>query len=473
MAAVLRFATLGEQSFSADESFTVHLARMSFGGMLHQLPRSESTPPLHYVLVWLWGQIFGTGEVGLRSLSAIAGTLTVPAVYATAREAFSRRAGVVAAALATCSPILVWYSQEARSYALLALLAAVGLYWFLRCLRAPSTRALAAWGACAALALCTHYFALFVVGPEGAWLVWRARPRRSALLACVPPLVCILALAPLAYAQRHPSGGWSAKWTTPAASPLLVRLARIPRELLLGYKVPAGPVLAVLVGLVLAWAVWRALRHSTAQVLLSIAFVGFAIPIAAALVSPGLDLVLSRFFLAAAVPVLVVAAGGLAESIRVGRLAVVVCCLVGLVMVGAVAADPAYQRPAIGAAARALGPAIRTRFVVVTGEVALAAQDYLAGSAPADWTSGGRLQEVDVIAMPVAGAVDAPELTRLGAPVPGFRLIERRSAGAYTVLRFTAERPRWVRFASLLPGFWRGWTAAELGRPPQAGGLLQ
>ena len=74
--AALRFSTLGVQSYWADEGVTVHLLRMSFGGMLSAIPDSESTPPLYYALAWCWSKLFGTGEWGLRSLSAVIGTAT-------------------------------------------------------------------------------------------------------------------------------------------------------------------------------------------------------------------------------------------------------------------------------------------------------------------------------------------------------------------------------------------------------------
>lgn len=78
LAGVLRFATLDVQSFWLDESVTVGLVREDLGGMLSAIPDSESTPPLYYVLAWGWAKLFGTGEVGLRSLSALFGTATVP-----------------------------------------------------------------------------------------------------------------------------------------------------------------------------------------------------------------------------------------------------------------------------------------------------------------------------------------------------------------------------------------------------------
>ena len=38
---------------------------MDLSGLLHAIPDSESSPPLYYLLGWLWTHVFGTGEVGL------------------------------------------------------------------------------------------------------------------------------------------------------------------------------------------------------------------------------------------------------------------------------------------------------------------------------------------------------------------------------------------------------------------------
>ena len=108
------------QSYHHDEVITA--ARVipgSFAHMLHEVKGSESNPPLYYVLAWAWAKAFGTGEVGLRSLSALFGAATVPVAYLIGRELASRRAGLIAAALVAVNPMLIWYSQEARSYAVL------------------------------------------------------------------------------------------------------------------------------------------------------------------------------------------------------------------------------------------------------------------------------------------------------------------------------------------------------------------
>src|SRR3954463_7067423 len=146
LGAGLRFATLDLQSYWYDEAVTVGLVRMDLPGMLSAIYHHESTPPLYYVLAWGWAKLFGTGEVGLRSLSALIGTASIPVFYAAARELVSRRVGLAVAALAAVNPLLVWYSQEARAYALLALLCAASLLYFARLVRRPDDgRALALW----------------------------------------------------------------------------------------------------------------------------------------------------------------------------------------------------------------------------------------------------------------------------------------------------------------------------------------
>ncbi|HWB68880.1 MAG TPA: hypothetical protein VG518_02785, partial [Solirubrobacterales bacterium] len=69
LAAVLRFATLGLQSYHHDEIVTAtRILRGDFFHAMDAVGFSESAPPLYYALAWLWTQVTGTGEAGLRSL---------------------------------------------------------------------------------------------------------------------------------------------------------------------------------------------------------------------------------------------------------------------------------------------------------------------------------------------------------------------------------------------------------------------
>ncbi|HST56954.1 MAG TPA: glycosyltransferase family 39 protein [Solirubrobacteraceae bacterium] len=243
LAALARFATLGLQSFWYDEAFTpVHVLHPGLGATLHAVSHTENSPPLWYVLVWGWSRALGTGAIALRSLSALAGVGTVAAGWALGRELGSRRTAIALAAILALNPLMVWYSQEARVYELFALLAAVSLLCFLRAVRAPSTRTLAAWSVSSVLALLTHYFAVFLLAPEAVALLVllapgrlatpapeRAVPTRAAVLVAVGALaISGLALLPLIHAQGGHGTQWIGRWA------LSDRVVQIPGYYLLG-----------------------------------------------------------------------------------------------------------------------------------------------------------------------------------------------------------------------------------------------
>src|SRR5581483_2482905 len=124
-------------------------------------------------------RIFGFGEAGLRSLSAVGGVLENTVSYALGSKLFSSRPGLIAAALAASSPLLIWYSQEARAYELAVLLAGVSMLAFVYADSAPSPLALTIWVVSSALAVATEYYAALVVVPEALWLIYRHRRARG------------------------------------------------------------------------------------------------------------------------------------------------------------------------------------------------------------------------------------------------------------------------------------------------------
>src|SRR3954454_9388894 len=73
LAAVIRFAVMGIPSYWLDEGFTVLILKGSLSHALDTIPKTESPPPLYYVLGWGWAKLFGTSESGVRSLSALCG----------------------------------------------------------------------------------------------------------------------------------------------------------------------------------------------------------------------------------------------------------------------------------------------------------------------------------------------------------------------------------------------------------------
>src|SRR6185437_11211090 len=88
------------------------------------------------------------GEAAVRALSAWWGVLGVALLVALGTRLGGRAVGLVAGTLAAASPLLVYYGQEARMYALLAALATLAAYAFLRAAQGERR-----WWPVAALAL--------------------------------------------------------------------------------------------------------------------------------------------------------------------------------------------------------------------------------------------------------------------------------------------------------------------------------
>jgi uncharacterized membrane protein len=304
VAALLRFSTLGLQSFWYDEAFTpVHVLHAGLGATLRGVAHTENTPPLWYLLAWADARIFGTGAIALRWPSALAGTVTVPVVWAIARELSPRCAVAIAAsALVAVNPLLVWYSQEARAYGLFVLMAALTMLCFLRALHEPTRRRMAAFALSGSLALLTHYFALFLLIPMIAWLLGERRCRRAALGAIAVLAVVGLALLPLIVSQGGHGTQWIGQWA------LSSRLQAVPQYYLdgyygasLGHGIELLLALPILLGV--GYGLWRVLEGSEERPVLlaaSVAAGGILIPLV--LVAFGADYLAPRNLVAAMVP---------------------------------------------------------------------------------------------------------------------------------------------------------------------------
>ena len=440
-AAALRFATLDLQSFWVDEGATVQLLRRDLGGLLDGIPITEKTPPLYYVLAWLWTRPFGTGEVGVRSLSALAGVLTVPAVFALARELASERAGLIAAALVAVNPFLVWYSQEARAYALLALFATLAALF---CVRTVGPRAAGRhvlwWAVFAALALATHYAALFVVAPLAVWLVLRHRARPRALAAVAAVAAASLALVPLAVDQSENPGTNFIEGTS-----LGTRLAQVPKQLLLGYDAPlelAFTIAAVALAAAGALLALRAEPRRGALVAVGLSAAAIGVPLLAAAVGP--DYVLSRNLIFGLVPLAVLLGAGFAARGRAGLLLAGALAALSLATVLTVFARPEFQRDDWRGVAEALGPPRGIRALVVNpiaGQIPLSL--YVDGLEP--WGEGFHpVDEVAVVAVATRRPGELPRPPRHAQyELPGeIEPVGRTETDTFTLLRLRAVGER-------------------------------
>lgn len=210
VAADIRLAT--NRGLWVDEAISVRQAQLPFSQMIADVRQTDVHPPLHHALLWITVRLFGTSELAVRLPSLIAGVALVPTMAWAGRVIYDRRTGWVAAGMATVAPFCVWYSQEARMYALFMLFAALATGAQVIAVRRGLRRDWIVYAVCTAALIWTQYFAFLPVLVQQlafAWVVWRERTdreRRRALLrgwmtAMVLVAVALIPLVPILHGQ--------------------------------------------------------------------------------------------------------------------------------------------------------------------------------------------------------------------------------------------------------------------------------
>jgi mannosyltransferase len=456
VAAVLRLSTLDLQSFWYDEAFTpVHVLHASLWATLRSVVHTENSPPLWYLIEWVDSRLLGTGEVALRLPSALAGVATVVLAWAIARELSGRRAALACAAFVAVNPLFVWYSQEARVYGLFVFMVALALWRFLRAERDPTPANMAWFALAGALALLTHYFAVFLLIPMALWLLRQRDTRKLALAACAAIAVVGLALLPLIFAQGGHGTQWIGRW------PLSERLQAIPQYYLTGASgEPLGHGIELLVALPILAGVglwlWRVLENPPAarlpaiarerrgvQIALVIAACGVLIPIV--LVAFGEDYLAPRNLVAAMIPLTALVAIATVSPLcgRAGIALAITIVIAFLAISVDVELSPRLQRGNWRDVAKAL-QGVQGAHAITTVEL---------GSAPLEYylpglrnvREGGRvtLSEIDETGYaPLRASAGEP-------PAPGFHLAARLDVNGLIVYRFVSPVPRLVSEATL------------------------
>jgi 4-amino-4-deoxy-L-arabinose transferase-like glycosyltransferase len=462
--AILRLPTLGQQSLWTDEAQTYGVVAHGLGHLFSQISKMESTPPVYFLVGWVWARLFGLSEVALRLPSAIFGLATIVVVGQLGRRLVDARVGLAAALLTAVSPIMVWYSQEARAYAMVMLLSALSMLVLVWALERPNRVRLLLWSLSAAAALSVHYFAAFVIAPEAIWLGVALR-RRGLLSAdrvsCAlgPVLVVAAALLPLLVHQADGRAAFIAQ----AQGSLPTRFVRLVKQDILGFAEPSKAAFSVLGGglvvLSLALLARPAAAHQRRRLWLAIAVGAGGVFLAVLAAILGADYVNTRNMLPMWPALAIVVAGGLmtagaGRSGTAGRAGLALLVVVAVACVVTVVVTPLDQRADWRGVAHSLGRYTGERAIVGDRLSLYSLPPYVSGLTRAPDTPVS-VREVDVFALSLQSTPPPRPAT---APVlPGFRLAARMDASTYTFLRYRARAPVEVsppelRALGLMPG---------------------
>ena len=183
LAFALRLYSLQSPPLAWDEGWSVALSQLPLGEVAY-LTAADVHPPGYYLLLRGWLAL-GHSEFVTRYLSLLVGTLAVPLAYQAARAWLGRRdrraetVGWLAAAYVAVAPLLVYYSQVARMYALCVVGVLLAVWGLLRSLdpeRPASLPALLGWALGALVALYSFYYSALALAGLGLYALVRSRP---------------------------------------------------------------------------------------------------------------------------------------------------------------------------------------------------------------------------------------------------------------------------------------------------------
>src|SRR5579862_4182755 len=165
----LRLFRLGHESFWMEEAFSLELAKGTLSYLIERTA-SDAHPPLYYMLLHYWRLVFGDTEVGVRLMSVLFGTLTIPALYRLGARLFDRPTGLVTALLYSLSVPNIGLAREARMQPLLLLLTVLSMDYFYQMVAGAKGRVFAAYVAVSTLMLYTQYYGFFTLAAQGIFL---------------------------------------------------------------------------------------------------------------------------------------------------------------------------------------------------------------------------------------------------------------------------------------------------------------
>lgn len=164
LALLVRLVNITYASLWSDELYSmlsVHPDN-SFYEML--LLQRRDQPPLYFVLLRLWVDVFGHTDFSARMLSIIIGSASVFAIGWVNNKIYNFRVGLLSAFLVAFNFTQIEYSLEVRFYGLVFLLVVISMYTYYLCKKNNAT-----WfvhilhgGVCAMIIL-SHHFGAFVV----------------------------------------------------------------------------------------------------------------------------------------------------------------------------------------------------------------------------------------------------------------------------------------------------------------------
>jgi mannosyltransferase len=212
----LRFYNLSYNSIWLDEASSVTIVMLgSYANILNYTAAMEPNPPLFVWVLYTLMTLFGNSEFIIRFTSAFFATLTIPVMYFVGKEFIDKNAGIIAAAVFTVSPFLIFYAQEARAYGMLLFFVALVMLFYFRALKNNGYTYWVLFAIATVLVFWTHFYSIILIGTLIIYtlVIYKLQYIKQLIASCVIMTIGILPLAIIAiptilkYTTDKPSFG--------------------------------------------------------------------------------------------------------------------------------------------------------------------------------------------------------------------------------------------------------------------------
>jgi uncharacterized membrane protein len=385
---LIRVIGIGSQSLWIDEVATARLVTLGSAAFIEQLfgtVGSEANQPLYFLLLHPWTYVFGTSEWALRAPSLLFGIASIPVFFIWCKGTIGEPAARIATLLLATSAFAVWYSQDARPYSLMLLVACSIQASFSKYMRDRTVASLLVLALVEVVALHTSilFFGLvafvnlywLIRRHEGSdsyqWLVTQA----AVALLCTPfAILNLVKVAGGAHTQTHAdliTAAIYGFWTLLVGfgvGPSVAELHEQEKlEVVLRHIGEVAVIAMVLTAFVLIAVAWLWRSADRLYWILAVSIPAFFVLAVFALLD---STPLPRYWVACLPPVLAILGSALERLQTWARVsALLLLVIVNLISIGRVATDPRYMKDDFRALAQHLAEVRRGAAVFVVGPV--------------------------------------------------------------------------------------------------------
>ncbi len=173
-----RVRALDYQSLWRDEVDAIYFATQPLPDLLRMVSTPSHNGPFYYLTLRPWFELVGITDFSARYLSALAGTISTALIWPVTRLMVGhlpadtgQKTALGAAALMAINPYQLWYSQEAKMYALIVALTLLSTWCFLLALQRGKNRYFVFYVIVTSLCVYYHVLAALIIPLHALWFL--------------------------------------------------------------------------------------------------------------------------------------------------------------------------------------------------------------------------------------------------------------------------------------------------------------